>query len=222
MSVSMPTDWEKVDTVFLDMDGTLLDLSFDTYFWHRHLPLRYSQKYSIEFNHARELLQGYYKGKAGTLDWYCTDYWTKELDLDVPALKREVAGRIRVFPNVERFLRKLTAAGKHIALVTNAHPDSIAVKMDSVRLETYFDRIVSSHDFGYPKERQDFWHSLMRLQSYDPKTTLFIDDNLDVLAAAKAYGIRYLITIQQPDSSKPRRGRLPYKAISDFAQIMPA
>ena len=217
----MQADWSHVDTVFLDMDGTLLDLSFDTYFWHSYVPMRYSQKNDMEFSHAKELLQGYYKGKAGTLDWYCTDYWTKELGLDLPALKREIAWRIKLFPNAQRFLEKLVEAGKHVALMTNAHPDSIAVKLDSVRIEPYFNRIVSSHDFGYPKEQLDFWTRVMHAYSYDPKKTLFIDDNLAVLDAANAFGIQYLITIQQPDSSKPKRGSLPYPSISDFDEIMP-
>ena len=219
--MSMQAEWKHVDTVFLDMDGTLLDLSFDTYFWHRYVPLRYSQKNGMEFSHAKELLQGYYKGKSGTLDWYCTDYWTKKLGLDLPALKREIAGRIQLFPNALRFLEKLVEAGKHVALMTNAHPDSIAVKLESVRIEPYFDRIVSSHDFGCPKEQLDFWNRVMHSYSYDPRKTLFIDDNLAVLDAANAFGIRYLITIQQPDSSKPKRESLPYESISDFDEIMP-
>src|SRR5688572_6670841 len=33
-------DWNAVDTVLLDMDGTLLDLHFDNYFWLTHLPKR--------------------------------------------------------------------------------------------------------------------------------------------------------------------------------------
>lgn len=31
-------DWQQIDTVLLDMDGTLLDLHFDTYFWLTHMP----------------------------------------------------------------------------------------------------------------------------------------------------------------------------------------
>ena len=31
--------WREVDTVLLDMDGTLLDLAFDNYFWQTFLDL---------------------------------------------------------------------------------------------------------------------------------------------------------------------------------------
>ncbi|KEP73664.1 nucleotidase, partial [Microbacterium sp. SUBG005] len=31
-------DWQAVDTVLLDMDGTLLDLAFDNYFWQKLVP----------------------------------------------------------------------------------------------------------------------------------------------------------------------------------------
>ena len=36
--------WHEIDTVFLDMDGTLLDLHFDNHFWREHVPLRYAEK----------------------------------------------------------------------------------------------------------------------------------------------------------------------------------
>ena len=31
-------NWNKIDTILLDMDGTLLDLYFDNYFWREHVP----------------------------------------------------------------------------------------------------------------------------------------------------------------------------------------
>ena len=215
-------DWRKVSVVFLDMDGTLLDLNFDNYFWHEYVPLRFSQKHNINLDQAKQNLQSRYKSKAGTLDWYCTDYWTKELDLEIALLKQEISHRIQIFPKVKQFLGRLKKINKRVLLVTNAHRDSITIKMDFLQLESYFDKIISSHDYGYPKEDISFWDKLMECEPYEPERTLFIDDNTDVLSAAKESGIQYLISIKQPDSSKPEQDTLHYKAISNFAQIMPS
>lgn len=216
-----PIDWKSITAVFLDMDGTLLDLRFDNYFWHEHVPLRFSEKHEIEFHDAKQLLLDRYKSKAGTLDWYCMDFWENELELDIEALKREVSKHIQIFPNVEKFLKKLKLHQKQIALVTNAHRKSIAVKMDHLHLEGYFDKIISSHDYGHAKEEQKFWRKLMQLEPFDPATTLFIDDNLTVLAAAEAYGIQNLFSISKPDSSQPLQDTRHYHALADFEEIMP-
>ena len=44
----MPVAWDNIDWVLLDMDGTLLDLHFDSYFWKQHLPKRYSELHKVE------------------------------------------------------------------------------------------------------------------------------------------------------------------------------
>lgn len=215
-------DWKSITTVFLDMDGTLLDLHFDNYFWHEYVPLRFSEKYAIEFPVAKQDLLSRYKNKAGTLQWYCVDFWANELGLDIGALKREVSKHIQIFPNVEKFLKKLRQHEKYVALVTNAHRKSIDVKMDHLGLESHFDKIISSHDYGHAKEEQDFWHKLMLSEPFDPESTLFIDDNLSVLASAEEYGIKNLLSIKQPDSSQPEQDTKHYHALSDFNEIMPS
>lgn len=37
-------NWNKINTVLLDMDGTLLDLNFDNHFWLEFVPQRYARK----------------------------------------------------------------------------------------------------------------------------------------------------------------------------------
>jgi len=214
-------DWNSITSVFLDMDGTLLDLHFDNYFWHEHVPLRYAEKNKLEFNDAKQKLLARYKSKAGTLEWYCVDYWSQDLDLDIAALKREVSKYIQIFPNVEKFLVKVKQQDKFIALVTNAHRKSISVKMDHLDLEPYFDKIISSHDFGHAKEEQAFWQKCMQAQPFDPDTTLFIDDNLAVLKSAEVYGIKNLLSIKQPDRSQPEQDTLHFYGLSNFEEIMP-
>ena len=57
-------DWSRIDTVLLDMDGTLLDLNFDNYFWQKHLPLRYAEARGLTPTAGREELMTRYHGRG--------------------------------------------------------------------------------------------------------------------------------------------------------------
>ena len=45
-------DWDNIDTVLLDMDGTLLDLAFDNWFWQRHVPEQYALNRGLDYAEA--------------------------------------------------------------------------------------------------------------------------------------------------------------------------
>jgi hypothetical protein len=44
-----------------------------------------------------------------------------------------------------------------IYLVTNAHRKTLELKMRVTNLASYFDGIISSHDYDVAKEKQEFW-----------------------------------------------------------------
>jgi 5'-nucleotidase len=214
-------DWNAIDTVLLDMDGTLLDLHFDNHFWQEHVPLRYAARHNLPPGEARNRLMEVYHAKAGTLDWYCVDYWTRTLQLDIARLKEEVAHLIAVHPDVPRFLAALRAAGKGVALVTNAHQKSLSLKMARTGLQVHFDLLVTSHEVGLPKEDAAFWPALRALLPYDPARTLLIDDSLPVLRAARAAGIAHLLAVHRPDTRQPEKDVGEFTALRHFAEIMP-
>lgn len=218
----LPADWSTVESVFLDMDGTLLDLHFDNHFWLEHVPLRYGERQGLSKEAALEALTPRFRATEGTLAWYSLDYWSRELDMDIVTLKREVEHLIQVLPHAEEFLKRVRAAGKRLVLVTNAHADALALKMERTRLDPHFDRIVSSHDLGNPKETAEFWKSLREVEAFDPASTLLADDSLPVLRAARDYGIRHLVAMRKPDSKRPAREIPDFPSIETFAELMPS
>jgi len=214
-------NWEQIDTVLLDMDGTLLDLHFDNYFWREHVPLRYAELHSTTVEDAKRTLFPIFRNKEGTIDWYCVDYWTHALGLDIAMLKEEIDHLIAIQPFVIGFLDQLKALNKTVALVTNAHQKSLMLKLDRTKLHHHIEHIICAHDFGLPKEHPEFWHKLYAHLPFDKLRTLLIDDSLSVLRAARDYGICHLLAVYSPDSKDVRRDVADFEAIDSFEQIIP-
>ncbi|MCM8854198.1 MAG: GMP/IMP nucleotidase [Candidatus Thiodiazotropha sp.] len=212
-------DWNEIDCVMLDMDGTLLDLHFDNHFWLKHVPSRYAEAKGMSLDQATQELLARYKSVEGTLEWYCVDHWSRELELDIALLKEEVEHLIAVHPHVIDFLDQLMCAGKERILVTNAHQKTLALKMEKTRLAGFFNQVISSHQLGLPKEDPEFWYRLQNLHPFDKRRTLFVDDSLSVLKSAREYGIHWLLAMLKPDSKEPAREVGDYPAIHDFTEI---
>ena len=214
-------DWNAIDTVLLDMDGTLLDLHYDNTFWLEHLPRRYAEIFDQHEEAVRARLIERFRAEQGSLDWYCVDYWSRELGLDIEALKRELRHLIRVRPHVENFLERLHRSRHRVLLVTNAHRKSLSLKLETTGLERWFDEIICAHDFRLAKETPGFWAALQAQVGFIPASTLLIDDNHAVLRSARDYGIRFLLSLLQPDSHKAPRTVSEFPAILHFDEIMP-
>jgi HAD superfamily hydrolase (TIGR01509 family) len=216
----MIIDWNKIDTVLLDMDGTLLDLNFDNHFWKEFVPLKYAERHGLSIGIAKEQLEPRFKSMEGKLEWYCLDYWSKTLALDIAGLKAEISGLIAILPHVVEFLEKIKQPSRKVLLVTNAHRHSLGLKMEKTCLQPFFDDIISSHDFGLPKEQPGFWSFLQERHPFNKHTTVLIDDSPAVLHSAKQFGIKYLISVSRSDTRLPKKVIIDYPAIEDFRELM--
>ncbi|MDH3379634.1 MAG: GMP/IMP nucleotidase [Gammaproteobacteria bacterium] len=213
--------WHRIDVVLLDLDGTLLDLNYDNVFWLQHVPKRFAELHSMSAQQALSELRKQMRHVEGSLNWYCVDYWSAKLGLDIAALKREIKHLIAVRPGVELFLQRLQLHHKQVRLVTNAHITSLDLKMQCTGLDDYFDRLQTSHALGAAKEHRDFWLRYQNVDPFDPQRALLIDDNFSVLQAARDYGLAELRGIRFPDSAGPERQSPEFHCVDRFEDIMP-
>ncbi len=206
--------------VLLDMDGTLLDLYFDDYFWGHLVPEKYSEKHNMTFGAAKDLLFNIYRSHEKTLKWTDIDFWSRELHLDILALTEQIKHLIEVHPHVIDFLKMLRKSGKKVFLVTNAHYKAVNVKLKKTRIGKYFDFVLCSIDAGHPKESIEFWHEAERLLKFNKGETLLIDDTEDVLKTAREYGIRHLLFKAKANSKSEPKKSNEFPVITDFRELM--
>ena len=212
--------WHAIDTVLLDMDGTLLDLHYDNHFWMEHLPQRYAELHGVTRAMAEMELQPLFERNAGQLQWYCLDFWSTELNIPVRELKLETAHLIALRADADTFLAAVKRAGKRVILITNAHRDSLSLKLERIELAPYFERLISSHDYGFPKENPQFWDALHADIHFDPARSLFIDDTLPILRSARDFGVGHLLAVKAPDSQKGPKDTAEFAAVDDYRDLI--
>ncbi|MDH4321560.1 MAG: HAD hydrolase-like protein [Desulfobulbaceae bacterium] len=213
-------DWSMIDTVLLDMDGTLLDRHFDDYFWHQYVPEHFGLKHDLTTDEAQQKLLARFRQQQGTLSWTDLDYWSDELGLDIPDLKTRVDDLIKVHPYVIEFLKYCRGIGKRLYIVTNAHSKTLDIKMRKTALGENFDSIVCAEEVGLAKEDPRFWEQLKRIIPYDDTKTLLADDNEAVLASAQAHGIKNLIYVARPSSKLPIIYSNRFPSIAYFTELI--
>ncbi|KAB7894945.1 GMP/IMP nucleotidase [Rouxiella sp. S1S-2] len=219
--MSLDLDWKNIDTVLLDMDGTLLDLAFDSRFWLEQVPLALSEKQQIPVEEARQYIHREYLAVQHTMNWYCFDYWSKKLDLDIYKMTTDIGSNAKLREDTTPFLQQLRQSGRRTILLTNAHPHSLAVKVKHTGLDQHLDLLLSTHTFGYPKEDQRLWAAVQQQTGFAPERTLFVDDGEPILDAAKTYGIRYCLGIENPDSTTSAKSFKGHPSISDYRSLLP-
>jgi len=213
-------EWKQIDTVLLDMDGTLLDKHFDDHFWEEHVPAVYAQENGMNFWDAYDELMARYRSREGTLEWTDINFWSKELRLNIAEMKDKMHHLIQVHPYVIDFLKFCKENGKKVYLVTNAHSKTLAIKMANTEIEPYFDKIICSEEIGVAKEDPIFWVKLEKLLELDKNKCLLADDNEQVLESAGQYGIKQLIFVAKSSSTKPVVYSKKFPSIIFFKELM--
>jgi 5'-nucleotidase len=213
-------NWDGIDDVLLDMDGTLLDRHFDNFFFEEALPRRYAALHAVPFDQARDRLMGMYRSVEGQLAWTDLHYWTEQVGIDVVAMHKELDAMIGFLPGAEDFLRHLRQLGKRITIVTNAHAAGVAVKTAKTGLDRYVDRIVDAFEVGYLKMRPEYWPTCQRLLGFDPARSLYMDDDEGCLMAARQFGVAHLVHSAKSSSQLPPAPLAQFWSVTDFSSLV--
>jgi len=221
MKKIQPTfSWQQIETVLLDMDGTLLDKHFDDYFWEQYVPEHYSLLHNIDIDEARKQLLGHYRQVENTLAWTDLDHWSEVLGLDIPDLKIRVEQLIAVHPYVLEFLKFVKDSGKQLFLVTNAHPKTLAIKLKKTTIGPWFKQIICADEIGLAKENPIFWEKLEKKLNFSAATCLLADDTEKVLHSGRAYGLKHLVFVARSSSKKPSKYSNHFPSIEYFNELI--
>jgi 5'-nucleotidase len=212
-------DWNQVDDVLLDIDGTLLDRHFDNFFFEEELPRRYAKIRGLGLEEAKERLFGLYRAVEGELQWTDLHYWSRTLGIDVIAMTKEFDHMIDFLPGAREFLMDLRGRHHRVILVTNAHTDGVQIKLQRTGLDRLVHRIVNAFDVGYLKMRPEYWPSCRRLVGFDPPRTLYIDDDESCLQAASRYGIGHIFHSAKSSSRLPAQPSSCYPSLESLPSL---
>ena len=192
--------------MLVDMDGVILDNTYDNNFWQNQIPGVISKNKNISFEDAKRLAVQIFNYKKNTKDWYDVDYWSNMLNVDIEAEKRSSISfdRIQLYEGVTETLNKLKNNFRLI-LITNAHRKTLNIKLEKYDLNPYFENMICAHELHYVKENIQLWYMLKSRFKLDYTKTLLIEDTINNIKVGLSAGISqavYLGDENYEDSKK--------------------
>jgi putative hydrolase of the HAD superfamily len=206
----------------IDLDGVILDTSYDNYFWQKYIPRVYAQKQAIDEKDAISVTHTLFNYKKKTKDWYDVVYWSNLLDIDIihEKKKSENMSLIKLHEGSLDVLERLRNLNKKLFLVTNAHRKTLEIKLSKFNLSKYFDKLICSHELGYVKEDIQFWHLLRNKLQIDYNDSVLIEDTFDNIKSAYHAGVSNFIYINNEKKDLGKIKPLILGSLSELASSM--
>ena len=203
----------RLSAVFWDVDGTLADTemdghrpAFNTAFKELNLPFHWDEAL---YNRLLAIPGGLRRVKLHAEDCgvdLSQDQLTQVRDRKrVHYLERVRQGHVRLRPGVRRVLAELNRAGVQQWIVTSSGSASVMALLEQVQSQIpRFDGVVTSDDVPSGKPAPDGYLLALHRSGANRAESLAVEDSAAGLAAAKAAGLRCLLTPSPWDSEALR------------------
>ncbi len=187
---------KDIECLLIDMDGVILDNTYDNNFWQNQIPNVLSKKKNISFDDAKRLAIQIFNFKKNTKDWYDLDYWSNMLGIDIEAEKRsqESLGKIKLYDNVIDTLIELKKNARLI-MITNAHRKTLNIKLEKFNIKPCFHEMVCAHELNYVKEDLQLWYMLRTKYKLDFEKTVLVEDTINNIKVALSAGVSSAIYV---------------------------
>ena len=199
--------------ILSDLDGVILDLSYDIKFWELWLPEHVADQNNQSIEEAQEKIQAEIDAQRGTLNFYDLNYWDDLLDVDCMQIIKAKEERCSYLKGSNEALQKLSVLKNPKHILTNGDPRVQEYKAEIQDFLKFFDSIFYSMHAGYPKEQKEFWALARHNLNLDFEDAIFIDDDFKVVTAAVKAGIKQVIWIT------PGKNRILQNGIETFPSL---
>lgn len=175
-----------IQIISFDMDGTLVDTTFDKFFWGEELPKIYSIQHNVSLEDAKKFCAKQYKSVSmHNVNWYKAPFWFSRLKIKVSAddLVNDMRHHIVLYPDALPVLKKLSKK-LDLVLMSNASRYFLNIKVDACKIDKFFSHKISCiDDFRNTKNAPKAFHCMLKKIRKKPENVLHVGDhwNFDYL-----------------------------------------
>jgi putative hydrolase of the HAD superfamily len=213
--------------ISFDLDGTLVDRSFDDALWFSEIPKLYAKRHKLSFEEAKRQCTAAFKEVGDrSLDWYDLFYWFSRFKLGGKAQAQKASKAlcplIKPYPDAAPCLEGLKKRGFTLVLVSNASRHFLETKIGCTGLAKYFSKTFSvTSDFRKVKKSQDVYARVCGELGVLPTALVHVGDHIDFdYAVPRKLGIRAIL-IDRTGESNGDASEDVVKSLSEIAKIVP-
>jgi putative hydrolase of the HAD superfamily len=206
--------------ILLDLDGVILNQSYDEKFWQSWLPEHVANQANKGIEETQVEIQLKIDSQKGTLNWYNLNYWDDLLDVNCLEIIKKHEEKCSFLDGSLAALQRLSTLKNPRYLLTNGDPRLQEYKAETLNFLEFFDSIFYSMKAGYPKEQKEFWTLARHNLNLNFEDSIFIDDDFKVVTAAIKAGIKRVVWITPDKKRILKNGIETYPSLIDLVSAI--